>query len=297
MSSGLAIWGPFIVIFGAALLVSVVQRYSRDICLLKFDAGHVLVQLKDGQWFWGRLEVHSKALEIVYTRPHRTAAGHELLTRIFYEQNFGDIALVLRPEPAPGSHAHEDWIIEMRRLRNPRLVRRAARNLRNLFHMLRNAFSESVALVIGVVKQRTAAGKIAGLDRHATDAGQKLLATIPASYEPILEHYLSREVAVETYKDPLNPALGVTERVGVLAEYSDKFLYLRDVMITEPFPGKALRAHDARDRFALLLPRSSSYVRHLARRPETPAPAAAIAPTPPQDGWTPRQTDETFASR
>jgi len=274
MNSSLAIWGPFLVIFGTALLISVVQRYARDICLLKFDGDHVLIQMKEGKWLWGTLEVHSKALELIYTRPVRTAAGSELLTRIFYEQNIAEMALMLRPEPAPGSPAHAAWVREMQRLRNPPLLRRMGRDLRNLFNMLRNAFSESIALVIGVVKQRTAAGKIAGVDRQATEAGQKLLATIPASYEPILEHYLSREVAVETYKDVANPGAGIIERVGVLAEYSDKFLFLRDVLLSEWLPAEALRAQDARDRFAIILPRSNSFVRHLARRAD---PSLAVS--------------------
>ena len=106
MNSGLAFWGPFLVIFGAALVISVVQRYARDICLMKFDSCHVLIQMKDGKWIWGRLEVHSKALEIIYLQPRRTAAGDEHFTRVFYEQNMPDIALMLRPEPAPGSPSH-----------------------------------------------------------------------------------------------------------------------------------------------------------------------------------------------
>jgi hypothetical protein len=280
MNSSLAIWGPFLAIFGGALLVSVVQRYARDICLLNFDDEHVLVQMKDGKWLWGKLQVHSKALEMIYTRPVRTAAGYGLLTRIFYEQNIPDIAFLLRPEPAPGSAAYDAWAKEMQRLRHPPLIHRLARGLRNVFNMLRNAFSESVALVVGVVKQRTAVGKISGVDRHATEAGQKLLATIPASYEPILEHYLSREVAVETYRETANPNAGYIERVGVLAEYSDKFLYLRDVQITDSIPEAALRTHDARDRFAVVLPRTTSFVRHLAVRPDPSAAVVAMAEQP-----------------
>jgi len=266
MNSGLAFWGPFLVIFGAALLISVVQRYARDVCLMKFDSDHVLIQMKDAKWLWGKMEVHSKALELIYTRPIRTAAGYELLSRIFYEQNIADMLVLLRPEPAPGSPAHAEWVREMQRLRNPPFFRRMARDLRNLFNMLRNAFGESIAVVVGLVKQRTAVGKIAGADQKATEAGKQLLTAIPANYEPILEHYLSREVAVQTFKDMANPGAGFTERVGVLENYSDKFLLLRDVLLSEWLPADALREQDARDRFAILFPRSNSFVRHLARR-------------------------------
>lgn len=60
----------------------------------------------------------------------------------------------------------------------------------------------------------------------------------------------------------------------MLAEYSDKFLFLRDVLLSEWIPAEALRTHDARDRFAVILPRSNSFVRHLARRPE---PSLAVS--------------------
>src|SRR5882672_844731 len=106
MNSGLAFWGPFIVIFGTALIISVVQRYARDICLKKFHRCDVLIQMKDGKWIWGALGVHSKAFEIIYSQPQRTAGGDEHLTSILYEQNITDVALLLRPEPAPGSAAH-----------------------------------------------------------------------------------------------------------------------------------------------------------------------------------------------
>jgi hypothetical protein len=233
--------------------------------------------MKDGKWIWGALEVHSKALEIIYGQPQRTAAGDERLSTILYEQNIADVVLLLRPEPAPGSSAHEHWLREMEKLRHPPFFRRIARDLRNLFNMLRNAFGESIAVVVGIVKQRTAVGKIAGADQKATEAGKQLLGAVPASYEPILERYLSREVAVESFKDMANPSAGISERVGVLEEYSDKFIMLRDVLASEWLPPDALRNEDARDRFAVLLPRTNSFVRHRARRPERMTAISAIA--------------------
>src|SRR5687768_10677959 len=134
MNSGFAFWAPFIFIFGAALVISVVQRYARDLCLMKLDDDYVLLQMRDGRWFWGVLQVHSKALEIIYRRPVHVASGGEQLTRIFYEQELTNILFVLRPEPAPGSAAHARWVREMRWLRHPPLHRRLARDLRNLFN-------------------------------------------------------------------------------------------------------------------------------------------------------------------
>jgi len=279
MSSGLAFWGPFLVIFGTALIVSVVQRYARDICFMLVDSDHVLIQMRDGKWIWGCIEVHSKAIEITYPNPVPAGNGNEYLTYVLYEQNIADIVLLLRPEPAEGTPAHARWLREMQQLRHPPLWRRLKRDLRNLFNMLRNAFSESIALVVGIVKQRTAVGRIAGADQKATEAGQKLLTAIPASYEPILEHYRSHEVATESFKDPANVALGSIVRIGLLEEYSDKFILMRDVLLAEPLPAGALRSVDARDRFLVIVPRTSSFVRHLARRPEaSPATVSAASP-------------------
>ena len=97
-------------------------------------------------------------------------------------------------------------------------------------------------------------GKIPGVDVKATETGQKLLTAIPANFEPILEHYRSREVTVESFKDMTNLMAGTVERVGVLEEYSDKFILIRDVAVTDWLPPEALRNQDARDRFAVLLP-------------------------------------------
>ena len=84
---------------------------------------------------------------------------------------------------------------------------------------------------------------------------------------------------MESFKDVANPAAGVTERIGVLEEYSDKFILLRDVQVNERFPAEALREDDAHDRFAVLLPRTNSFVRHLARRPEHGTVAEAMDQT------------------
>lgn len=273
MNSGFAFWMPFLVIFGAAIIISVAQRYARDLCLVKFDAHHVLIRMKDGQWIWGQLQVHSKALEVLYEEPIPTPAGHEHLSYILYEQNVADITLILRPEPRLGTPQHELWMQAMSRLRHPPLIRRLKRRFRNFFHMLRNAFSESIAAAVGIMKQRTAMGRIAGADAKATEVGQKLLTAIPSSYEPILEVYLSKEVAVDSFKDAANPAAGNVERVGVLQEYSDKFLLIRDVILNEPIPLDGLRDNDAPDRFAVILPRTTSFVRHLVRRSAAPVAA------------------------
>lgn len=269
MTSGLSFWGPFLVIFGAAIVLSVVQRYARDICLMRLHGQHVIIQLRSGRWIWGLLDVHSKALEIVYCEPRAMASGHEYLTHVLYEQNIAEITLMLRPEPSPGSADYSRWVREMHKLRNPGIWARRRRDLRKLFNMLRNAFSESIAVLVGIVKQRTAVGRIAGADIKATDTGQKLLTAIPANFEPILEHYRGQDVAVETFMDVANPSLGILTRIGVLDEYSDKFLLIRDVVTAADFPPAALRPDDAPDRFAVLVPRTTSFVRHLARRADT----------------------------
>ena len=82
MTLGLAFWGPFLAIFGAALIISVVQRYARDICLMRFNHDHVVLRMKDGKWIWGTLRVHSKALEITYCDPVLGPNGEEHLTHI-----------------------------------------------------------------------------------------------------------------------------------------------------------------------------------------------------------------------
>jgi hypothetical protein len=121
-------------------------------------------------------------------------------------------------------------------------------------------------MLVGVFKQKTPLSKIAGADLQATQVGQKLLTVIPNSYEPALELYLTRDVAVETIYDGQ-----LQEQVGILQEYSDKFLLLSDVFFPELPEAQGLRERDGKSQFTVIFPRKQAVVRHAIQRHKIPA--------------------------
>jgi len=93
---------------------------------------------------------------------------------------------------------------------------------------------------------------------------------VPNSYE-------SSEVKVKILLNEKKVEWG-----GLLQEYSDKFLLIRDAQITELPPVEGLRSQDRTDRFDVLLPRDLGFVRHLGSRPrqDHPAPHESMSSDP-----------------
>ena len=118
---------------------------------------------------------------------------------------------------------------------------------------LRDAVSQSIGMILGTLKTKTAIGKIAGADKSAGEISSTLLGTVPNAYEPMLEKYLSRKVVVEIVENG-----EVIEYTGLLQEYSEKYLFLRDVAFNPeikfetPLP----------DRFDIIFLRKKALVRH-----------------------------------
>lgn len=261
MSTTWALLGPFIILFVAALAIAFIQRRSKDSCLKKLDRNFVLIQNKQKNWITGELQVFPKALIVNYPLPQETPEGHAECSYIFYEETVEEIRMVLSPIPRAGTTGHDQWLQQVQRLRHPALLKTATRKFRNLFNMIRDAFAQSIGMLVGVFKQKTAMGKIAGADQQVAQVGQKLLTVIPNSYEPALELYLSKDVAVETFYDSQ-----FRKYVGILEEYSEKFLLLRDVCFDEPPECGRLSSGDSPNHFTVVFPRKQAVVRHFVKR-------------------------------
>jgi len=265
---GAGFWIPFLLIFAAAILITVLQRRSRDVCLQHFEKCYVLVKLKNGKWIWGYLRVLAKSLVLDYPVPRAGAAGWSDSSYVLYEQQLADLFCILRPIPKKGTPRYAQWLGEIDGIRNPSPVGRTRRSFRNFFNTVRDAFSQTVGMLVGIISQRTQMAKIKA-DEQATKVGQTLLNIVPNSYEPVLEEYISREVRVKVLIDKGHNV----EWNGLLQEYSDKFILIRDAETTEHPPLEAFRAQDRLDRFGVLLPRDLAFVRHLLLPPRSNQPS------------------------
>jgi len=246
-------WLPMLLLFIAATITAIATRRKRDRCLKYFNREPVMILMESGKWLWGRFNAYPKAMELAFEHPEADETGYKKASYVLYTPEVDGIKKILQPPPRSGTPEHEKWKREIERIANPSLLRRLRRWLWNVFNTLRDAVSQSLGMLIGSMKKSTPIGKVAGADKRAGEIGNTLLGTVPNTYEPVLEKYLSKQVIVEMLEDGQ-----VIEFAGLLQEYSGKYLLLRNVAYQ---PGITLNT-PLPDRFDIIFPRNKALVRH-----------------------------------
>jgi hypothetical protein len=256
------LWLPLGLLFLSTVIGALVKNRSRDLCLKKFDNCFVLIKTEDGRWFWGDLQVFSTCLEL---RFHQSLnpEGLAKLSYIFYEPEIQTIVSVIRPVPyVDGSD--QQWQMEIASLLERTPGERALRQFRNLLNILRDAFSQSIGLLVGLVKTKQKIAAVPALDQRSTELGKHLLSVVPNAYEPILEKYLGHLVIVQSLKTGVLP-----EQVSILEEYTEKFLLVRDAPVPTDWPAKLPVPSPCH--YDAVHARRVAVIRHLAQRTQ-PAP-------------------------
>jgi len=256
-------WLPLLLLFSSTAIGAVVKNRSRDACLKKFHGSYVAIRTEDGRWFWGVLRVFSTCLELVFNSSVQTG---DYLKRsyIFYEPEIQTIASIFRLVRSDGKNVDLRWQTEIKDLIHRSLWERINRQTRNVFNILRDAFSQSVGLVVGLVKTKQKVAAVPALDQRSTEFGKHLLAIVPNSYEPVLERYVGREVIVQSMKPGL-----LDEQASILEEYTERFLLVRDAPSPSNLPPEAMPSQSAWH-FDAIHARRLVVVRHLAEKIEAP---------------------------
>lgn len=246
-------WLPLILLFVAATIAAIVSRRKRDRCLKFFNRELVLILMESGKWLWGRFHVFPKDIELVFEHPEADDTGCKKASYVLYTSEVDGIRKILQPPPKVGTPEYEKWKKEIKSVANPSLFRRFRRFIWNAFNTLRDAVSQSLGMILGTLKTKTSMGRVAGADKRAGEIGNTLLGTVPNSYEPVLEKYLSRQVIVEMLDNGQ-----LVEFAGFLQEYSEKYLLLRNVTYKLDVDiGISMS-----DRFDIIFPRNKALVRH-----------------------------------
>lgn len=254
-----AFWLSILLLFVITALGTIFQRRAKDPCLKKFNGQFVLVQLKTGRWVWGRLCVYAKSLELLFDKPNPDPKGHTELSYLLFEAMLPQIQVILHPTPPSNTTDFFEWQRSLNRLTRPNGWERMRRTCRNLYNTLRDAFSNSIGILVGRLRTLHPAVAVPGADQQITSVGQMLVSSVGNSYEPILEKYLGREVVAEILWQEK-----WTEHVGILEEYSEKYLLVRDIHLH--LEDASFDLHNFGEHFDIAFPRAHSVIRHLASR-------------------------------
>jgi hypothetical protein len=246
-----------LVVFITSMVATILQRRALDPCLKKMRNCLVYCQLKSERWIWGSLQVYSKSLEFVYPTPNQDQAGHQELSYLLFEDMLPQVHIVLRPLPKENTMEYRLWRKELDKMISPSFWLNIRRSFRNFWNTVRDAFSQSIGIVITQLRSRNPAAMLAQADQKLVSTSQMLAGYGNNAYEPILEKYLGKEVVIEI----LSREKWV-EHVGILEEYSEKYILIRNITPNSELvlpPGLAIHA-----KIDVIFPRAHSVVRHLA---------------------------------
>jgi len=258
----LAFWLPVIFLFAAALLGAALKRRSRDICLKKFQDEFVFLRRTDGLWRAGVLRPFASGLELLYDEPRKEGSG--LVSSLVLHQGEVDkLTRIARPTPPADTRSGAERRRVLARIRNPDFFDRTRRASLNLYNMVRDAFGQSLNVIIGALTKGSNLSGVKNADKKLSEMSQSLTGVIPNAWEPVLETYRGRNVVIEsgTADEPC-------KEWGILEDYSARYLLIREVHMVEPpadegavRKGKAVRSGTV---FDVLYQRSSALVRHSA---------------------------------
>jgi hypothetical protein len=230
----LAFWLPLFLLFLSALVGALIKRRSCDHCLKRFDGNQVLLPIGTKDWICGKLEVFAQGLEISSPEENQIPCGF-VHSRIIPSKEVAEISLLIRQAPDPDTRAGLEWKKERQMLLNPPLRVRLKRFTLNSYNMLRDSFGQALKAIIGTVSKETRLGKAKGADSRFHEMQSNLTGMVPNAWEPILEKYRGKLVAIERMSES-----GEIYESGILEDYSDKYLLLRDVKLIDPAIKNAL---------------------------------------------------------
>ena len=211
------------VIFVATLIISYFKSSSKDPCLKDFDDFPILVEFKNGRTVWGKMRLEATGMWLEYEKPHDNVTHKEsgfLLYKKEFPTMFGVFRLV---EDLPSSD---------RRRRDTRLVIEnqkfllfLRRKIRNFFAAVRDAFVETISLLIG--RYGTKSSIISQNKKYVKGIGESVVDYIGNSYDPILEKLLGRRIVYEVQEGEK-----WREYVGTLKNYTKDFIEI----VSSKFP-------------------------------------------------------------
>ncbi|MBI1336815.1 MAG: hypothetical protein GC164_07625 [Phycisphaera sp.] len=224
-------------IFLTTIITVIVQQRRKDKCLKLFNDHHVTFLSTVGRALWGDLRVHSKGLEFEYDAPYRTRRGLLKTGQLLYEQDLAACQVLCRTVHALSDKEKQSREAQIRRTFKPGLLRRFARRVRNVFNMLRDAFSKSLSVLIGQFAKVRADTAVASHQGDVNTIGQTLLGAAANAYEPMLERHIGQDVIVQL-SCPADPARQSIELPGYLVDYTDRFVAIFSKDQTPLYEGK-----------------------------------------------------------
>ena len=215
-------------VFLAALGTIYFERHSLDRCLSDFNDYQVTVHLRDGREIWGRLVVYPNGIELIYGSPHTSEKGHEAKSYVLNHGRLGEIQSIRRYHDELLEERQAERLKEVERTASPDLRRRLLRRSRNFLNTFRDAFNQSIGVLMSRAKTGGQLGALGSQDKELRSLSGRALGIAANTWEPILERYVSHPVILS--EDLSGERV---DRAGVLKEYTAEWVEVLDCSFRE----------------------------------------------------------------
>jgi hypothetical protein len=212
------------IIFVATLIGSVLRARHRDRSLKDFDGYPILIEHRDGRVMWGSLDLDSTGFELGYRHNVDDALMYAKTSYVFYQNEYPNIQAIYRHVDALSPEDRKRRDRSWERAFHPGPFRYTIRTVRNFINTAIDSLMEIVDLFIKGSRPLSSDVVLAPGQTHIKSLTEEVLGYVGTSYDPLLESFVGVQVVTE-----LSIGDRVHEYVGVLREYSARFLELLDV--------------------------------------------------------------------
>ncbi|MEZ4640339.1 MAG: hypothetical protein R2873_16450 [Caldilineaceae bacterium] len=215
-------------VFLVTLLGSYLRSRRKDPCLASFEDFRITLERTDNKIIWGKLELESTGLELIYSDDVQDEA-HVESSYILYAGEYENIQAIYRYADQLTPEGKRKRARDIERSFHPGLWERGKRGLRAFVSTANDSLNEVFGLLVG--RARKPAG------RYITDQGEaylnklgvNLIGHVGGVFDPLLERYIGQKVVVEIQEGD-----EVHEHVGIFKNYSPDFIEILDVQFPEP---------------------------------------------------------------
>lgn len=236
-----------LVILLVATVLALLRTRRRDRCLKSFDGFPITLVTQANEATWGTADIRSTGLELTYPEPVVAREGHLERSTILYKEQYASLHALYRcPEGLTEKNRERRGTL-IEQTRNPGLLRRLGRWVRNWMGMVRDALLQSIGMIIGVAKAKAPAGGLIGRhDAQVQSISTEVVQHTGNAFDPLLERHLFSQVVVE-----VTVASGeVRSYCGWLKDYTSDFIEILDAYANtsraEPLDLEAYHVGDER---------------------------------------------------
>ncbi|MGM0401131.1 MAG: hypothetical protein ACQEQT_07520 [Chloroflexota bacterium] len=212
------------IILVATLIGSALRARHKDRCLEDVDGFPVLVEHRDGRVIWGVMTLAPTGFELRYQRNVDDDLMYAKTSYVFYQNEYANIQAIYRHVDALSPDDRERRDRAWERILHPGPLHYMVRMVKNFVNTAIDSLTEIFGLFLKSSQPLSSGMVLAPGQTHLQGLTKEVLGYVGTSYDPLLEGFVGVQAVAE-----LSVGEHVYEYVGILQEYSARFLELLDV--------------------------------------------------------------------